>query len=299
MSKSGPSFESARNSSVGLQLSDIPFLTKDVPGTGGEWKGVPEDFVVEEIPAYLPCGDGEHLFLWIQKRDVSASDLIKHVGRSLKCPPGDIGVAGNKDRRAVTRQWISIPAKFESSVDSLNTDSILVLKSSRHRNKLRTGHLKGNRFTILIRDVVPDANSFALQTAQWIHQFGFPNFYGPQRFGHQGETLQLGIDLLLGRRKSSDIPESQRRFLRRLSLSAVQSELFNRTLADRMNDGLFSSVLSGDVMEVVASGGKFIVEDVAAEQPRYDAGETVVTGPIFGIKMKEPRGVPFDRELKV
>ena len=171
-----------------------------------------------------------------------------------------------------------------------------MLRSAQHGNKLRTGHLRGNRFTILIREVVESAAERAAKIADRIRQCGFPNYYGAQRFGHGGETLQLGLDLLTGRKKSRDIPGAQRRFLLRLSLSAVQSDLFNRALADRLTDGLLNKVLDGDVMEVVASGGKFIAADVAAEQPRYDAGETAVTGPMFGLKMRDPTGVSQQRE---
>ena len=274
----------------------LPFLTAALPGVGGQWKEIPEDFLVEEIPAYEPVGTGEHLFLWIEKRDVASADLVRHIGRTLKCPPGDIGVAGMKDRRAVTRQYVSVPAKFAEGIEHVNTDSIRVLKAERHGNKLKTGHLRGNHFSILIRDVVENAAALAAPIAEQIRKLGFPNFYGQQRFGHHGETLQLGLDLLAGRRRSRDIPEPQRRFLRRLSLSAVQSDLFNYALASRLTDGLLNRVLKGDVMEVVASGGKFIAEDLAAEQPRYDAGETAVTGPMFGPKMRDPLGQPYDRE---
>lgn len=272
-----------------------PCLTDDLPGTGGHWKETPADFVVEELPAYEPSGAGEHLFLWIQKTDVAAPDLVRHLSRSLNCPPGDIGVAGLKDRRAITRQYVSIPARYSAQVPAIETDAIQVLKQSLHGNKLRTGHLRGNRFQIMVRDVIPEALERA-QAIQQRLQAGFPNYYGPQRFGFGGETLALGLDLLFGRRKSRDIPGAKRRFLLRLSLSAVQSDLFNQALAERLRDGLLKTVLAGDIMEVVASGGKFIADDIAVEQGRADAGEIAITGPIFGLKMREPTGVPLDRE---
>ena len=76
-------------------LKELPYLTAALPGIGGQWKEIPEDFVVEEIPAYEPVDAGEHLFLWIEKRDVAAADLVRHIGRTLKCPPGDIGADAN------------------------------------------------------------------------------------------------------------------------------------------------------------------------------------------------------------
>lgn len=284
----------------------LPRWHADLPQLFGALKSTPEDFVVEEIPAYELSGEGEHLFLWIEKRDLSGEEMLRRLGRALGLKPHEIGVAGIKDRRAVSRQWLSIPAKLESLVAAAENDEFRVLKSLRHGNKLRTGHLKGNRFSIFIRDARPaDEHStsvpldIARQLAERIGRLGFPNYYGEQRFGRDGETATLGFDLIAGRKSPRDIPYSRRKFLLRLSLSAAQSELFNRVLTARLADGLLTTVLAGDVMEVIASGGKFLAEDPAAEQPRCDAGEIAVTGPMFGPKMKQPTGVPAEREAKV
>lgn len=285
---------------------ELPRWHGDLPQLAGTLKSTPEDFVVEEIPAYELSGEGEHLFLWIEKRDLSGEEMQRRLGRALGLKPHEIGVAGIKDRRAVTRQWLSIPAKLESLVAAAESEEFRVLKSLRHGNKLRTGHLRGNKFSILIRDArAADGHStsppleIARQLVERIGRFGFPNYYGEQRFGRDGETSTLGFDLIAGRKSPRDIPYSRRKFLLRLSLSAAQSDLFNRVLAARLADGLLTTVLAGDVMEVVESGGKFVVEDAAAEQPRCDAGEIVVTGPMFGPKMKQPTGVPAEREAKV
>ncbi len=269
----------------------------------------PEDFVVEEVPAYVPSGEGEHLYLWIEKRDFPAEQLLRHIARALEISQHDIGCAGMKDRRAVTRQWISVPAKAAELVSNIATDQVSVLDQRRHGNKLRTGHLAGNRFTILVRivgpfviDVEPPTAS-VLETLQpalaQLGQLGFANYFGDQRFGRDGETLLLGYELLAGRKTPRDIPYSRRKFLLKLALSSVQSDLFNQTLATRMDDRLIATVLPGDVMEVGASGGKFVVEDAAAEQIRCDAGETALTGPMFGLKMKTPTGEPAVREARI
>ncbi|MEX0703970.1 MAG: tRNA pseudouridine(13) synthase TruD [Planctomycetales bacterium] len=276
-----------------------PPLTAALPGVGGRTKVEPEDFEVEEIPAYEPSGAGEHLFLWIEKRDVAAEQLQRHVARVLGVSTSDVGMAGLKDRRAVTRQYVSVPAARVARIAELNTEAIRVLKAERHGNKLKTGHLRGNRFSVLVREVVENAEQIARPIAERVARQGFPNYFGSQRFGHEGETLALGFDLLAGRKRPQDLPAARRRFLSRLSLSAVQSELFNRALAERLRDGLLHQVLAGDVMEVVASGGKFIAEDVAREQPRYDAGEIVPTGPMFGPKMRQPAGEPLERERRL
>ncbi|HET6425943.1 MAG TPA: tRNA pseudouridine(13) synthase TruD [Planctomycetaceae bacterium] len=273
-------------------------------GLTGLLKVSPEDFVVEELPAYDPGGAGEHLFLWIEKRDVAAEQLTQHVAKRLEIAARDIGVAGMKDRRAVTRQWISVPAKCRERLAELPTPSIQVLRAELHGNKLRTGHLRGNRFDLRLRDVrVADDGeniaAFSRHVAEVVGAKGFPNYFGEQRFGRDGETWRLGLDLLTRKKTARDIPYSRRRFLFRLALSAVQSDLFNQTLAARLRDGLLDIVLKGDVMEVVPSGGKFVVEDAAAEQSRFDVGEVVTTGPMFGPKMRQPTDEPAAREAAI
>jgi tRNA pseudouridine13 synthase len=271
-------------------FDSLPYLTADLPGIGGRLKEQPEDFVVEEIAAYEPCGEGEHLFLWIEKSDVSGEDLLRHVARRLGTPSRDIGAAGVKDRRAITRQWISVPARCELSVGQIETERIRVLRAARHRNKLRTGHLRGNRFSIRVRDACDGATERAGRIAEVIGRAGFPNYFGPQRFGTDRRTLELGLDLIRGQASPGSIPAARRRFLLRMSLSAVQSALFNAVLAARLAEGRLHRLLPGDVMQVVASSGPFVVEDLPTEQARFDARETVVTGPIFGPNMLAPRG---------
>lgn len=285
-------------------MTPLPRRCFSAPMLTGRLKAEPEDFVVEEIPAYELGGTGEHLFLWVEKRDVAAEQLVRHVARALEMPPRDIGVAGMKDRRAVTRQWLSVPAKLEDRISRINTERIQVRESHRHSNKLRTGHLRGNRFDILLRDVHPTDGSpldtaAIAQIAETVSLRGFPNYFGDQRFGHAGETLQLGLDLLQRTKTKRDIPYARRRFLFRLALSAVQSDLFNQTLAARLHDGLIDTVLNGDVMEVVESGGKFLVEEAGIEQARFDAYQTVTTGPLFGPKMRQPAGEPAQREASI
>jgi tRNA pseudouridine13 synthase len=284
---------------TGDVVASAPYLTSNLPGIGGALKREPEDFVVEELPAYQPCGEGEHLFLWIEKRDVSAEDLVAHLARSLNMRREDVGVAGLKDRRAVTRQFVSVPATCETHLGAVETRGICVLQATRHRNKLRAGHLKGNQFGVLVRDVVSDGLGIAESVARVIRERGFPNYYGEQRFGVGGATARLGLDLLTGRKRPRDIEQRRRKFLLRLSLSATQSAVFNTVLSERVSDALLGTVLAGDVMQVTASGGCFVVEDLPREQQRHDQRETVLTGPVFGPKMKVPTGQPARREQRV
>jgi tRNA pseudouridine13 synthase len=270
-------------------FDSLPYLTADLRGVGGTLKQEPDDFVVEEIPAYEPCGEGEHLFLWVEKQDVSGEELLRHVARRLAIRSGDIGMAGIKDRRAITRQWISVPARSAPLVAQIETERIRVLRAARHGNKLRTGHLRGNRFSIRVRDVTAGAADRAARIAEVIGRVGFPNYFGAQRFGDEGQTLQLGLDLLSDKVSPRSIPAPRRRFLLRMALSAVQSAVFNSVLARRLETGRLHTVLAGDVMQVAASGGPFVVDDPAAEQVRFDGRETIVTGPIFGPNMRAPQ----------
>jgi tRNA pseudouridine13 synthase len=166
-------------------------------------------------------------------------------------------------------------------------------------NKLKAGHLDGNRFSILLRDAGEEALAKAERIAERLRTVGFPNYFGDQRFGRDRDTLALGLALLRGKRTERDIPRARRKFSFRLSLSAVQSDLFNQVLANRLRDGLIDRVLLGDVMQVTASGGIFVVEDQPAEEARFLAGDTVTTGPLFGPKMRRPGPEVDSREESV
>src|SRR5262245_44957523 len=265
----------------------VPLLTADLPGTGGRVKAEPEDFEVEEVPAYEPSGSGEHLFLWVEKRDVGAEYLARLLGRKLGVAPNEVGTAGMKDRRAVTRQWVSVPASAEPRLAQLDGDGLTLLRVSRHGNKLRPGHLRGNRFRILIRDA--DA-ALADPILARLRGHGLPNYYGEQRFGRDGETVRLGLAMLKREPTRRVSP-----FLRKLALSAAQSLLFNDWLARRLTDGLLRTVLAGDVLAKWLAGGMFVSTDAAADQPRLAAREVVPAGPMFGRKMFAAAGVAAER----
>lgn len=277
-----------------VPLAPLPRWTADLRGCGGQIRIMVEDFEVEEIPLYLPQGSGDHIYLWIEKVDVAGETLRRHVARALDMSGADVGMAGLKDRRAVTRQWLSVPRDREGRIGQIDNDRIRVLRSEAHRNKLRTGHLAGNRFRIRIRGVSDDAQELLDAKLARIALRGVPNFYGSQRMGHGGSTLAAGWALTqgLGRmvrvRTPDDVVHSLNladRPLRRLAASAIQAEVFNRTLARRMELGLLDRVLDGDVCQKTDTGGVFVTDDVVREQRRLDARELVVTGPMWGPKM--------------
>jgi len=263
-------------------VSPLPWLTADVPGCGGSFKASPEDFEVEELPAYEPNGlpDGEHGYLWIEKRGRSTPEVAKLLARHLGLTDRDVSWAGLKDKHAVTRQWLSLPWKALAKLEGFTAPGVTVLKTSRHRNKLKTGHLRGNRFTLVVRGV-RDVGAARAAFEQLIAR-GVPNAFGAQRFGARGDNADRGRQLLLAGGRHRD------RFERKLFLSAYQSALFNRVLGLRLTRGLFATVLRGDVLKKQETGGEFICDDVQVDQPRADAFEISPTGPMFGPEMRAP-----------
>jgi len=253
-------------------------------GCGGRIKETPEDFEVEEVPAYLPSGQGGHLYLWVEKRSVGTEPVARRLAEALGVDPGDVGWAGLKDHQAVARQFFSVPASAEPKVAGLQLEGVKVLSAARHGNKLRPGHLRGNRFRIRIRGATdPEAAEVSLRA---LAERGVPNFYGEQRFGADARNAELGLKLLLGERLAR--PPS--RFQRKLYLSAFQSELFNRALEARIARGTLARALAGDVMRKEDSGGLFTCESPEADQPRVDRFEISPAGPLFGPKMPPASG---------
>jgi tRNA pseudouridine13 synthase len=263
-------------------------LTDSLPGTGGLHKAVPEDFLVEELPAYAPSGQGSHTFLLIEKRGLTTEEALQRICRALGVPRAAAGAAGMKDRQAVTRQWVSVPEIDPSAAQALSLPGIAVLSAARHGHKLRTGHLRGNRFTITLRGVtVPRDEALARARAvlSALSVSGLPNRFGPQRFGNRGDNAERGRALIVeGPKGAKPIPRGERRLL----VSAFQAELFNRALDARVGEGLLRTALAGDVLRKRDSGGLFVAEDLAEAQARLDAGALDVTGPMFGHKMLAP-----------
>lgn len=238
---------------------------------------------MEEVPAYLPSGEGSHLYLWIEKVDVETQAVARALARAAGVDPREVGYAGMKDRRAVTRQLFSIPAQAEPRLEGFAMPGVKVLWTRRHGNKLRTGHLIGNRFKIRLREV-RDAEA-GLASFALLGRRGLPNAFGAQRFGAKGDNAEQGRLLLKGMR----LPVRPERFQRKLYLSAIQSLLFNQVLAKRLDDGTFDRALLGDRLRK-ETGGMFLCEEPEVDQPRVDAFEVSPTGPLFGPKMPRPQG---------
>jgi tRNA pseudouridine13 synthase len=168
------------------------YLTEDLPGLGGVIKERVEDFQVEELPLYTPAGAGEHTFFEIQKIGLSTFQAVRDIAHALGVPPSQISYAGLKDAQAITRQVLSVQGIPCEAVTALALPNIRILWAKRHRNKLKTGHLRGNRFTIRIRKVDESALPASQAILDVLERRGVPNRYGPQRFGQRGDSARLG-----------------------------------------------------------------------------------------------------------
>ena len=180
---------------------DLPFLTADLPGTGGVLKKTPEDFAVDEIPLYEACGEGEHVFALMKKRGIATFEAVRRLAQRLRIPERYITFAGLKDARAVTTQWISLFEVDEERVAAVHAPAVELSRIRRHRNRLRVGHLRGNRFSIVVREASPDHAALVPPIVEILLRRGVPNYFGEQRFGTRGNSYLYGECLLRGDRE--------------------------------------------------------------------------------------------------
>ncbi len=178
-----------------LMADSLPFLAQDLPGVGGVIKTRPEDFFVEELPAYEPSGSGTHVYAQIEKKGLGTREALDRIARALNVQRRDIGTAGLKDAHAVARQWISIEHIQPERLAQLDLAEVRVLQTSRHTNKLKPGHLRGNRFIVRLRRLampLEEAHRTAETALSVLTRRGVPNYFGPQRFGNHRNNHLLG-----------------------------------------------------------------------------------------------------------
>ena len=344
----------ACNLAGGKPVDVLPYLTSDFEGIGGVIKQIPADFVVEELPLYEPCGNGTHVYFGIEKQEMTTYAAVSQIAKKLGRSPRDIGYAGLKDANAVTRQTFSLEHEDPERILQLELPHIRILWINRHTNKIKLGHLRGNRFEIKIRDAASDAHDCADAILKILNRRGVPNYFGEQRFGTGGTNALVGRAILCGEFESAvrlivgeptpkdreDVAQARRLFadgdyaraaqtwphffrdhrrlcqtlvqskgnfqkawwavnpdLRRLYLSALQSDLFNHVVAARIQS--LNRVMVGDMAYKHVNGACFRVENVEAEQPRCDAFEISPTGPIFGSRMTPTTDEPGHIESQV
>jgi len=196
-------------------MSESPRLLAEFERAPGVIKQFPEDFQVEEVPLYEPGGSGTHTYFRIEKRGISTMEAVHAVGAALDVRRRDIGYAGLKDAHAVTRQWMSVEHVPPEKIQALELSHIRVLEVDLHGNKLRLGHLAGNRFLIRVRQTAPHRLAEFQDALKVLTARGVPNYFGPQRFGGRGDTDRVGravvrgeiadaVDLILGRPGPAD-----------------------------------------------------------------------------------------------
>jgi tRNA pseudouridine13 synthase len=236
----------------------------------------PDDFQVCEIPLFEPEGEGEHVFIRIRKTGENTDWVARQLANFAQVPPKDVSYAGKKDRHAVTEQWFCVrfPGTRLLNWKMFNRDTIEVLDFKRHPRKLRLGNLAGNRFSIRLRNLTNEADF--LSRVEHVKN-GVPNYFGEQRFGHHGGNLDKGIALLKGEY------QERQRHKKGLYISAVRSWVFNHLISERIQKGLFSTPMVGDVMMLNGSNSVFVADQVDTElEDRLKNRDILLTAPLWG-----------------
>lgn len=276
-----------------FETSDWPYFL-GVPLAEGSIRCSPEDFVVDEIPRVQPEGAGSHLWLWVEKRSANTDWVAKEIARLTAYAARDVGYAGLKDRHAITRQWFSVPLTqtTQETLENADIEGVKILDSHLHTRKLKRGTLDGNRFQLKIRQLVGDKGQTVRRLEQ-IRAGGVPNYFGPQRFGHGGQNVERGFQLLQKRARLA-------RNKRSIYLSAIRSFLFNQVLAERVRRGDWNEVIDGDLAMLDGTQSIF-----PCENPDTDIEDRVArldihpTGPMPGENGTQPTGFAAEMEQVV
>jgi len=239
--------------------ADLPHALGGPAGTGA-LKQTPEDFIVEEVLGFQPSGDGEHVFLFIEKRGENTDYVARQLARFAGISARQVSYAGLKDRQGLTRQWFSLqmPGMTEPDWTSFPSDAVRVLEAHRNARKLRKGAASGNRFELTVRELDAPPADLEQRLAEIAEQ-GVPNYFGPQRFGHEGRNLERARELFANPELRID-PHR-----RGLYLSAARSGIFNRILAARVQAGHWNRALPGDVFMFADSHSFFKPDAIDAD----------------------------------
>lgn len=254
---------------------ELPYAYGNPPLTA-VLRSTPDDFQVEEILGYEADGDGEHAFLWVEKRGANTDWVARELAKFAGVPPLDVGYAGLKDRHAVTRQSFSVQLAGKPHPDwtAFPHEDIKVLSVTRHKRKLKRGALRGNRFVLVLRQVEGD-RAVADTILKQIAQRGVPNYFGEQRFGREGGNVAQARGMFAGRRVDRD----KRHFL----LSAARSHIFNAVLAARVERDAWDSPMEGEIWSLAGSRSWFGPEPFDATlSQRLAEGDIHPSGPLWG-----------------
>lgn len=249
----------------------------DTPQCGGTIRSRPEDFHVDEVLGFEPDGEGEHLFVQVEKTGANTAWVATQLAGFAGVAARDVSYAGRKDRHAVTRQWFSLwlPGRSDPAWNNCDIDGVRIIRSLRNGRKLRRGALAGNRFVIVVRELNGPRAGLEQRLGE-ISSTGVPNYFGPQRFGRAGSNIDMarrwfsGAIRLKGNKRS-------------MALSAARSALFNAVLAQRLRDGSWLSCLRGEALNPQGRGGFFVCDSPDEEiLKRIASGSLHITGPLWG-----------------
>jgi len=266
------------------------------PCITGNIRSTPEDFQVDEIPGFTPDGKGDHVYLTIRKTGLTTNAVVRQLADFCKAHLRDIGYAGMKDKYAVTTQTFSInlSGKQEPEWAGIESDSIRIIKTSRHPRKLKRGVLKGNRFKLVVRDIEGDLNCVA-DRLQQISEHGVPNYFGVQRFGNEASNIEKAWRFF-------NEPELRvKKDERGILFSTARSMLFNAVLNARVERGNWSELLDGEVINLDGTERHFqeAVDEVLIR--RASQLDVHPTGPLPGIDSRalRPEGTAGKVETEV
>jgi tRNA pseudouridine13 synthase len=234
------------------------------------------DFKVFEQLPFLPCGEGEHLFIHVRKTGANTLFVARELAKYFKVKEQLVSYAGLKDRFAITQQWfgVHVPGKQVYDLSDLAIEGVEVLDAKRHNKKLRTGALTGNRFELILRDV---SNLKAL-TQRWheITEQGVPNYFGEQRFGIDGGNIDRALALFSG----TKVKDKKKRGM---YLSAARSAIFNQVISKRIDENKFNTLLIGDVLMLAGTQSVFIHETLESSiEQRFIDKDLDITAPMWG-----------------
>ena len=276
-----------------IDIHSLAFANEP-PALNGVIRTFPEDFKVDEKFAFDFTDEGEHALIHIEKTDTNTDWLARQIAEVSGLKKGDVSYAGLKDRNAVTTQWFSVwlPGKPDPDWSLLNSEKVKILDSCRHNRKLRRGSLRGNQFTLIIRDVVGDASDLE-QRMNIIKQDGVPNYFGEQRFGIDGQNI-IKAEIMFGGRREKD------RFKRSIYLSAARSAMFNDVLSQRVEMNKWAEGISGDVMLLDNSHSYFLATDIDQTIiQRLKEHDIHPSGPLWGRGELLSKGAVEELESKL
>ncbi|WP_053152776.1 tRNA pseudouridine(13) synthase TruD [Pseudomonas sp. Pf153] len=257
-------------------------------------KATAGDFQVDEVLDIPLTGDGEHLWIWVEKRGLNTEEAARRIAKAAGVPLRTVSYAGLKDRQALTRQWFSVqlPGKADPDLSSAENDTLKILKTARHKRKLQRGAHSANGFTLRLTQFKGDAAAIDARLQQIVRQ-GIPNYFGAQRFGHDGGNV---VDARAWAARKA-LPE-QRNVRSRL-LSAARSYLFNRVLAARVADGTWQLAQVGDLLAFTDSRSFFPAAEAECSDPRLAILDLHPTGPQWGEGPSPAAGATFELEQAI